>query len=484
MRIAVIHGYFLSDSGSAVYVRELTRELVRQGHEVTLVCQEQAPQKNGFIGEAYDLDPEADEPERVFERSGGVERRRQIAVGGCRLVRPRIGRRLLTYVAGPFPGFEAIPFQDAPDDDIAAYIEANIRSLEKAFELWPPQLVLANHLVVQPYVSHKALEKAFPQPGGRPPYLVTVHGSALNFTVKHDRRMAAYAREGIEGARSIVSLSSSSCEQVVNFAAGEGIVAGNKCHVVPPGVDTALFTPEASGHLSGQTLMFVGRLLWTKGLQYIVAALPLVLARLPQVRLVAVGDGPMRDPLQEFIDMLDAGDLDSAAVLAERSPELRASEEYGPLLPEMDEKNSAAYIAAANGTIAGRVRFLGHLPHGELAPLYASASIVLSPSVFPEAFALVSVEAMAGGAIPLATYQTGLRDPIDEARALLSEEALASLKPGCRLTRQLAEAVVDILDRYPTTDAGFRRKLHGLAETKYSWSAVADRYLDLGLNSY
>ena len=43
MRVALVHGYFLHDSGSGIYVRELARSLVRLGHDVTLVCQERDP---------------------------------------------------------------------------------------------------------------------------------------------------------------------------------------------------------------------------------------------------------------------------------------------------------------------------------------------------------------------------------------------------------------------------------------------------------
>jgi len=52
----VVHGYFLHDSGSGVYVRELARALVRLGHEVTLVCQDREPERCDFIDSAYDLD--------------------------------------------------------------------------------------------------------------------------------------------------------------------------------------------------------------------------------------------------------------------------------------------------------------------------------------------------------------------------------------------------------------------------------------------
>ena len=44
------------------------------------------------------------------------------------------------YVAGPFPPFEACPFQDAPDDWIEAYAAANIEAMAAIFALWPPTM--------------------------------------------------------------------------------------------------------------------------------------------------------------------------------------------------------------------------------------------------------------------------------------------------------------------------------------------------------
>ncbi len=494
MRIAVVHGYFLSDSGSAIYVRELAREMVRQGHEVTLVCQEQHPEMHDFIGSAYDLDRSNSKLRLVWERKGEGETCGDAASGAgcCRLVRPHIGGRLLTYVAGPFPGFNAQPLQDAEDSDLAGYTEANVNALATVFSQWTPQLVIANHLVMQPCVVRRALKRSAAAAGRRAAYIVTIHGSALNFTVRNDVRMLEYAREGLAGATAVVSLSESSRGEIDDFARAAGIDIGDRSHVVPPGVDTHLFTPEVfestvSQHVSqgdgrpdkGGALLFVGRLLRTKGLQYAVAALPLVLDRRPGARLLIAGDGPMREPLAALIGLLDNGDLEGAASLIVDSPELMGAEEYGPVLPELSGSEREAYRDAAHAGIGGCVEFLGHRPHAELAPLYASADLVLSPSIFPEAFALVSIEAMAAGALPLATFQTGLKDPLNAAVGLLDDPVVTSLAPGCRLTEGLAAAAVHLLDRFPTGDPGFRAKVHGLIEQLYSWKTVARCYLDL-----
>ncbi|MHB1390915.1 MAG: glycosyltransferase family 4 protein [Thermoleophilia bacterium] len=476
MRITVVHGYFLHDSGSAIYARELAREFTVMGHEVTLVCQDREPERCDFIDSAYELDADNTHFRTIFEKEAR-------ASGSCRLVRPHLGGRLLTYVAGPFPGFEAVPFQVATTEMIDAYVAANTTALAAIFERWGVDLVQANHVVMQPFVAGKAL-------AGRVPYLITVHGSELNFTIRHDPRMVPFAITGLREAAAVYALSQTSVAEVVELAAAHGLDISDKTSELPPGVDTSLFSPVAdraptlrrfcrtAAHADADIAVFAGRLLWTKGLQYVVAALPLMLSGRPKLNLLVAGDGPMRPALERFIAALDRGDLVAARDLTLTDPQLQAAGEYGPVFPELAGDGQTAVYAAAARDLAGRIHFLGHLSHERLAALFAAADISLAPSVFPEAFGLVSIEAAAAGAIPLATYQTGLRTPLDAVAGALDDTTLISLKPGVTLTPTLAQAAVELLTAYPTREPEFRRRLHELAASRFSWTAVASRMLE------
>ncbi|MHB9054289.1 MAG: glycosyltransferase family 4 protein [Thermoleophilia bacterium] len=476
MRVAVVHGYFLGDSGSAIYTRELARELTRTGHEVTLVCQEQHPEEYGFIDSLYCFGEDNAQPVAVFERDPPY-------AGTCRMVRPHLGGRILTYVAGPFPPFEATPFQDAPDEWIQAYVEANVAAMSAVGDYWPQDLIVANHAVMQPYVVREAL-------GGRAPYIVTIHGSELNFTVSRDARLEPYMAAGLSGAAAVAALSANSRDQVVGMVAGLGIDISDKTVVLSPGVDTQLFIPAADRSpalhtvspgidpLNDDIVVFAGRLLWTKGLQYVVAALPVILRQRPRFQLVVVGDGPMRPALEKLISAIEAGDIGAARMLVEREPEFKAPAEYGPVIPDMDSESERLYRESSARGLAAHIHFTGHLPHERLAPLFGAADLSLAPSVFPEAFGLVSIEALSAGALPIATYQTGLRAPLDMIVELLGDEGFKRLGPGCGLTEALAGAVISSLSRYSTRAPDFREKLHRCAEETFSWRAVARRYLE------
>src|SRR5262249_59825118 len=122
-RVLLWHGYLLGGTGSNVYTQALAREWSRAGHDVTVVCQERAP-------EQYDL-------------------------GGARVVRPELPDRLLpVFVLDHYDGLEAILLQDMSERERARYVEAYADALR---ELAAAALVVANHVLIVGAVVAAAL---------------------------------------------------------------------------------------------------------------------------------------------------------------------------------------------------------------------------------------------------------------------------------------------------------------------------------------
>jgi glycosyltransferase involved in cell wall biosynthesis len=65
-------------------------------------------------------------------------------------------------------------------------------------------------------------------------------------------------------------------------------------HIVPSGVDTAVFPPIPLARTAPPVVGFVGRLVAKKGIDVLLAAWPIVQERVPQARLRVLGDGPLR----------------------------------------------------------------------------------------------------------------------------------------------------------------------------------------------
>jgi len=478
VRVAVVHGYFLHDSGSGIYVRELSRALVRLGHEVTLVCQDRQPERCDFIDAAYALDP--------GNTSLTLESRSEPGMAGtCRLVRPHLEGELLVYVEGLFPPFSrenVHGFQNADPDTRERYISRNVTALRTVFEQWPPDLVLAQHLIMQPYVVSQAL-------AGRAPYVVTEHGSALNFSVRVNDDLVPYAVEGLKGATRVATVSQGACDDLIAWAEGHGEPIAGKTVVMSPGIDAELFAPAGDREsalaslrarvtlpdglaLSAEDdiLVYAGSVRPTKGIQHLVGAMPLISAlRARPVRLLIAGGGPARQPLERLAALIDAGDTAEATALVDAEPLLRSPAGFGdvvgenPPLPE-----------------PGSIAFLGHLEHEQLAAVFAAADVCVVPSVFPEAAALVNIEGLAAGALPLASYHSGMVAMDDFLAESLNDPAFVGLVEGTDFTVRLAGLVAHLLEAYATKDPEFRRKIHALAVSRYpTWDRTAQEYTEV-----
>ncbi len=202
--------------------------------------------------------------------------------------------------------------------------------------------------------------------------------------------------------------------------AAEGCPPG-RIDVVPMGVDLdTLFVPDGSPRHAAE-ILFVGRLVRGKGADILVRALPDVLAARPDATLTLVGGGPEREGLAE--------------------------------------------LARGLG-LAGRVAFLGPLPHAALAERYRRAAVTVLPSR-EEGFGLVLVEAMGCGCPVAASDIPALRE------LLLGGQAGRLFRAGdaADLARVLGELLSDEAARLAL---GARGRAH--AADRYGWRALAQRY--------
>ncbi|MBE2320289.1 glycosyltransferase family 4 protein [Solirubrobacter sp. CPCC 204708] len=479
MRILVFHGYLLHGTGSNIYNAELGAALVRGGHELHLLCQESDPYSLPWVDATGDWD------------SGElqVQARRQPA--RATVYRPDIAGVLPLYVADHYAGFDARPFPQLSDEEVERYIELNVRAVRDVVERAQPEVALANHLVMGPVILARALN-------GAVPYAVKVHGSDLTYVVNPYPRFRPAAAEGAEKARGLLVGSRHTGEVLWDQLGHE---LAERTRLGPPGVDVERFGPD-QGDLAGlrarleqtaptegssfardpreavaaldaiepgdRLIVFVGKLIASKGVELLLAAFPAVLAREPRARLLIVGFGAFRERLEQFVAQLDAGD---------RS-ELRG--EDGRELPQLAAFMNDAELPDAR--IADRVHFAGRLDHDELTALLPAAEAMAVPSTTPEAFGMVAAEAAACGALPVVADHSGLGEVARTLREAVPEEARGwlSFELGDQSVTQLADALSGWLAAPEDLRERTREAIVAVTRERYSWDGVARTVIAAG----
>jgi len=201
-----------------------------------------------------------------------------------------------------------------------------------------------------------------------------------------------------------------------------------KCTVIPFGIDLSRFrlTAEIARAVDairrahpGPRVLFIGRLVYYKGVEYLIRAMGRV-----DARLFVIGSGPLEGKLKAL---------------------------------------------AGSGNLAGKIAFLGWVPEREkLAHLHACDLLVL-PSVEPaEAFGMTQIEAMACSKPVVST-------DLPSGVACVNRHGVTGLVVPPRDPAALAGAINRLLG-----DAVLRRRLGAagrhLAESEYAEQRMGQRY--------
>lgn len=414
MRILIWHGYLLGGTGSNVYTRELARAWSQAGHEVVVLCQEPHPER-------FDL-------------------------GGATVVRPDLDGPLPVFVLDRYEAAHPRLLAHLTPGEREHFVEQNVAAVRAQ---GPAHLLVANHVLLGGPVGA----------GSGLPYVVKAHGSELEFAMRGNPDLCAWAHETLAGARAVLA-GSRHVAGVLDELVGVGPAP---VRVVPPGVDVdrlrPLSRPEALAGLLAEcardapnppdrhderrpdqgnadrlarflggdrpTVLYVGKLSAEKGVGLLLQAL-----RKVDARAVVVGFGPAR------------ADLEAAA--------------------------------------GEDVLFTGPLEHRHLAYLWPLADVSVTPSVFPEAFGMVAAEAAACGSPPLVARHSGLA----EIAAGLEAEYPPHLRHLAAFERGDVDDLARRLDELLALPAGDRAAVSAAArravKRRWSWRQVADAVLAAG----
>ncbi|HHJ53020.1 MAG TPA: glycosyltransferase, partial [Caldithrix abyssi] len=230
-------------------------------------------------------------------------------------------------------------------------------------------------------------------------------------------------------------------------------------------------------------VLFVGRIIASKGLHLILAALPLVLKNHPNLRMVVVGHGPLREPLEAFVRALESGNLHLVRNIVRWGLRL----EGGPAKPfeeialffnrlERDGQLNNYFHRAQQYLRSERIVFTGYLRHKELRYLFPACDVAVFPSIVAEAGPLVFLEALACGCFPIGTYFAGMAASIDSLQGAIPDPVREIMKLSVEKDKVVSE-IADKIGRALEVDDDIRGALRRVAVEKYDWQNISKKYL-------
>jgi glycosyltransferase involved in cell wall biosynthesis len=539
MSLAIIHGYLLEGSGSNLWTRCVVEALCRKGHTVQLVCQEPHPERYDCITSAvrYGLDGSV---ETMFSRD-----RAPGYAADCIMHKPELGDTLPVFVWDKYEEFSnPVPMVDLPDAEIEEYVRRNARVLAKVVRDYGVTAMHANHAVLQPVIAQRVSEEtgvpyAVMPHGSEMEYAIKrddrflklgteacsgagrifIHGEEMRRRVEtilpgivdardkfsvlplgvHTWQFEPVPRERRREkiGKLLVSLSKKSrgrrpeqLNEMIVRACAARTPAEMRGAFTSIQYDTKAPDADIEDKLSqldwehDAVLLYVGRLISAKGVQSGLAALPEIMAADPGIRLLLVGHGPLREPMELFLHALEHGDrriveqVVANGRLLEGDPEgASTSRELGKVRAyfndlEAEGRLDAYFELAREHVRRDRVIFTGYLTHHELQHLFPCCDVGIFPSIVKEAGPLVFLEALASGCFPLGTYFAGMKASIDGIADMLPDEVVAMMKLDPFNTT--ADIVTNV-NRAMHVGVRFKDVLSRTAQERFDWVSVAEK---------
>jgi glycosyltransferase involved in cell wall biosynthesis len=535
--ICILHGYLLEGSGSNLWTRCVVESLCEEGHTVQLVCQEPYPERYDCIAEfwRYGEDGRA---QQVFSRAVPYP-------GRCIMHKPQLGDTLPVYVWDRYDEYpNVVPLVNLSDAEIESYIERNAGVVRRVVEQHGVTAMHANHAVLMSVVAQRVSERtgvpyAIMPHGSALEYAVKpdarfrayatsafsdashifVHGEEMRSRVAtmlpevtdldskfsvlplgvHTAQFAPVPRERRREKmgrfwNALSTLPRGRRPQQLRDMLGRvreasdteslrAALSSIKYETKAPDEDVEDKLQQIDWEHDA-VLLYVGRLISAKGVQSGLAALPLILARDPGVRLLLVGHGPLREPMEAFVWALEHGDralveriVDCGRMLEGDPDGAGGSQALGKVkmfFRDLDARGELDdYFALARAHVrSDRVIFTGYLTHHELQHLFPCCDAGIFPSIVKEAGPLVFLEALASGCFPLGTYFGGMKASIDAIAELFPEHIVAAMKLNP------LDTVADIAANVSTAlKFGVRYKdvLSRTAQERYDWTSVGRR---------
>ena len=200
----------------------------------------------------------------------------------------------------------------------------------------------------------------------------------------------------------------------------------DKINVVPNGINITAFNGIERDYEfrrqyamdNEKIILYVGRLVYEKGIQHLIAAMPKILENYHDAKLLIAGKGGMIDDLRAQVDYLGLSD---------------------------------------------KVYFTGYMNAKQLPKLYKCADVAVFPSTY-EPFGIVALEAMLAGVPTVVSDIGGLNEIVDHG--------INGMKSYAGNSNSLADSILTLLyDRQLATNVAKKAKTK--VKEEFNWTKIA-----------
>lgn len=263
----------------------------------------------------------------------------------------------------------------------------------------------------------------------RIPCVTSIHGSDVN-SLKHPL-FRAMNKLVLSLSDVCTANSSANADEAVNISGRKNI------KIIPMGVDTDFIseTLENSSvkeqyNIDGKIILFAGRLIDLKGVNFLIKAMPKVLETYADAKLFIIGSGPLKDRLMDLAKGLGLADI---------------------------------------------VTFIDLVTQDELKKFYLLSDVFVLPSIInekgeTEGLGVVMLEAMAAGLPVVGSKVGGIPDIIQDGKTGM----LSKQKDPESIAAKIITLLSDEVLRKRIRENGMR-----LIEKKFSWERIAKEFMDV-----
>jgi len=541
--IGLIHAFFLEGTGSNIWTRSIVRSLCENGETVHLVCQELHPENYDFIAECH-----------YYSDNGSVETKLKRDVpykGKCIMHQPQLDV-LPVFVWDKYEGFpNATPMTKLPNSAIEDYLQRNTKVVLEIIKNYGLTSLHVNHAVLLSVVAQRvnkitSIPYAIMPHGSAIEYAIKRDKRFLDIAVppfEYAKKIFVISKEIKNRVCSVFQDLPDICQKMtlLNLGVDTSMFKPispelrnqnieklcKKLEHIPRGKsdeqskilrkklkpdlqikelreiisltnDYPVKHPDADVESKlkkidwdhDKIIVFVGRLIANKGIQSVIAALPLIFHQNPDTKLIVVGSGPLREIMEIFLWALENNDRELVKRIATWGKSLEKNlddtssfDEILCLYNQLENNNELdSYYEKATCHIASdKVIFTGYLGHEELRYLFPCCDVAIFPSMVMEAGPLVFLEALASGCFPLGTYFGGMAASIDSISDNLPSEDVDLMKISTE-NNKISFDIAKKINGALLLDGKHRHTLSKIAQERYDWRSVGKK-ISLELNS-